>query len=259
LLALAKQQPLHAVICGRSSIPEAEPEEFRNVDNLVHLRELMLEQMQGETPARVERACTEILRAREFRSTLQQLESAGSTVDYVSIDVRDTIAFTALLDRLYGEHGKIDGVIHGAGVIEDKGLLRKDVESFKRVFDTKVTPARILADKLKDNTSFVAFFSSVSSAFGNRGQADYAAANGVLDQIANQLNQRLEGRVVSINWGPWGGTGMVSASLEKEYGKRGVGLIPPDEGVRAFLQELAMDSSAVSQVVWMCAKPEAMT
>ena len=194
----------------------------------------------------------------QFRSTLSQLESAGSTVRYVSLDVRDEDAFGALIDSIYDTHGRLDGVIHGAGVIEDKGLLRKDIASFQRVFDTKVIPARVLASKLRKETSFVTFFSSVSSAFGNKGQADYAAANGVLDQIADQLNSRLEGRVVSINWGPWGGTGMVSPSLEKEYAKRGVGLIPPVEGAEAFLREIAMGPTAVSQVVWMCAKPEAM-
>ena len=258
LLALAKKHPLHAVICGRSPEPGPEPSQFANATTLAEVRERMMGEMKGETPAKIEAACMALMRAREFRSTLQQLERGGSTVQYVSLDVRDEETFGALIDSTYEEHGRLDGVIHGAGVIEDKSLLRKDVASFQRVFDTKVIPARVLAKKLNKKTSFVAFFSSVSSAFGNKGQADYAAANTVLDQIADQLNAQLEGRVVSINWGPWGGTGMVSPSLEKEYAKRGVGLIPPHEGAEAFLQEIAMGSTAVSQVVWMCAKPEAM-
>ena len=51
--------------------------------------------------------------------------------------VSDAAAFGALLDEL-NSAGGITGVIHGAGVIEDKLLRDKTPESFDRVFETKV-------------------------------------------------------------------------------------------------------------------------
>ncbi|HKA91086.1 MAG TPA: SDR family NAD(P)-dependent oxidoreductase, partial [Haliangiales bacterium] len=165
-------------------------------------------------------------------------------------------AFGALIDDLYARHGRIDGVLHGAGVIEDKLLRDKTRDSFDRVFDTKVAGALVLAEKLRRDVKFVVFFSSVSGAFGNRGQADYAAANDALDKLALHLDRTLPGRVLSINWGPWGGTGMISPELEREYSRRGIGLIRPEEGVSRLLDELRRPGLA--QVILMRAAPEAM-
>ena len=194
-----------------------------------------------------------------MRVTVSQLEKAGCSVEYVVVDVRDSEAFEKLIAKVYATHGRIDGVLHGAGVIEDMRIEQKEIDSFQRVFETKVNPARVLARTIRDDVSFVVFYSSVSGAFGNRGQVDYAAANSSLDQIARGMDARVNGRVVSINWGPWGGSGMVSDTLEREYARRGIGVIPPGMGVEAFLSELSQGDGASSQVVWMCAEPEAMS
>ena len=47
------------------------------------------------------------------------------------------------------------------------------------------------------------------------------------------------GRVLAVDWGPWAGTGMVSAELEREYARRGVGLVDPEDGISRLLAELA--------------------
>src|SRR5690606_22806892 len=113
-------------------------------------------------------------------------------------------------------------------------LRHKTLESFERVFDTKVQSALTLAEKLRSDTRFVVFFSSISGAFGNRGQVDYAAANDCLDVLAQKLKNKLPARVLSINWGPWSSIGMVRPELDREYARRGVALISPDEGVERF-------------------------
>jgi hypothetical protein len=78
----------------------------------------------------------------------------------------------------------------------------------------------------------------VAGCFGNRGQADYAAANEVLNKMAVYLDGRWPGRVVAINWGPWAKLGMVSPELEREFARRGVAVIAPEEGRRRFAEEL---------------------
>jgi NAD(P)-dependent dehydrogenase (short-subunit alcohol dehydrogenase family) len=109
---------------------------------------------------------------------------------------------------------------------------------------------------IRDDVKFVVFFSSVAGAFGNRGQVDYASANDVLDKLAHAWQTRISGRVLSVNWGPWADTGMVSEALEREYARKGIGLIPQADGVNALLRELASGASDESQVVLMCGKPE---
>jgi NAD(P)-dependent dehydrogenase (short-subunit alcohol dehydrogenase family) len=113
-----------------------------------------------------------------------------------------------------------------------------------------------LEAKLQSDVKFVALFSSVSGCFGNRGQTDYAAANSALDHVARSLGRRVKGRTLSINWGPWAGTGMVTADLENEYRRRGIGLIPPQVGTQRFLDELRFGRHDTRQVVIMNGSPE---
>ena len=54
-----------------------------------------------------------------------------------------------LIDDVYRTHGRLDGVIHGAGIIEDKLVEEKTPESFDRVFDTKVRSAFLLSRLLR--------------------------------------------------------------------------------------------------------------
>ncbi len=258
-LELARQYGCKMELVGRSAWPDqAEDAATVGAEDLRALRKILIQQGDKKTPAEIERAASRILAQREMRRNLAAMEACGSKVRYHSLDVRDHAAFENFIDEVYDHHGHIEGVIHGAGVVEDKLLRHKTAESFERVFDTKVFGALVLAKKLRAETRFVVFFSSVAGAFGNRGQIDYAAANDVLDKIAHALQTRIKGRVVSINWGPWAGQGMVSPELEREYNRRGIGLIPIDSGVSAFMNELTHGRADDTQVVLMCAQPESM-
>jgi NAD(P)-dependent dehydrogenase (short-subunit alcohol dehydrogenase family) len=140
-------------------------------------------------------------------------------------------------------------------VLEDRFLRDKTPESFERVFGTKVDAARTLARVLRPDVGFLVLFGSIAGVFGNRGQIDYAAANDALDTLARRASEHLTGRVVSVDWGPWAGTGMVSAELEREYERRGIGLIDPDDGVACLLHELRSGRTD-AQVVLMRARPD---
>ena len=203
-----------------------------------------------------------MLAEREIRATLAAVRSAGATVSYHALDVRDGDALAAVVSEVHGRHGRLDGVVHGAGVIEDRVLRDKTAESYRRVYDTKVVGARALLGSVPGSVGFVVLFGSVSGVFGNRGQVDYAAANDALDALARNEG-RLAGRVLSIDWGPWGGSGMVSDELAREYERRGVGLIDPDDGVAALCEELAhlrrTGTFEAAQVVIARAHPDALS
>jgi NAD(P)-dependent dehydrogenase (short-subunit alcohol dehydrogenase family) len=246
-VALAERFACKLELVGRTPLGEPEDEESARAEDAVQLRRLLLERANGAgpaSPATIERACRAVLASREIRRTLARIEATGGRASYHALDVRDETAFGAFIDALYEKHGRIDGVVHGAGVIEDKLLRHKTRESFVRVFDTKVASALTLLRKLRDDVQFVAFFSSVSGAFGNRGQVDYAAANDALDKLAHHLAGSSRARILSINWGPWGGVGMVSPELEREYARRGIGTIAPEHGARKFVDELCRGKDA---------------
>lgn len=189
-------------------------------------------------PASLERAYRGLQRAREVRANLARFESLGARVEYARVDVRDAETLEKTLAGWRKRFGDPVGLIHGAGLIQDKLIGDKSPESFDRVMATKLDGALNLVRFLRpDPIRFAVFFSSIAGRFGNRGQSDYAAANDALNKLAVQLDNRWPGRIVAPIWGPWSGVGMVS-DLEAVLGSRGLGMIDPEAGVAALFDEL---------------------
>ena len=160
----------------------------------------------GETlnAARVEREYRTVVRRREIRRNLRRLRDAGAEAEYVVADVGDRAAFGRVLADVRQRYGRIDAVVHGAGIREDKLLVDKDMESFDRVLRPKVDGALALLERLDlDSLKLLFFFSSTAASYGSAGQSDYAAANETLNALARWLGGRTPARVVSIGWGPW--------------------------------------------------------
>jgi NAD(P)-dependent dehydrogenase (short-subunit alcohol dehydrogenase family) len=253
--ALAAEAKSRLILVGRSALPQAESSRTAGRDRLA-LRRLFLEEAKryGETvaPAEIERTIHRLLKDREMRSNLAACTKSGATVEYHALDVRDGAAFGRLIEELYERFGRIDGVIHGAGIVEDRRIRDKTLDSFDAVFRTKVDGAWTLARKLRpDDLRFLVFFGSVSGRFGNAGQVDYSAANEVLNKLADRLHRHWPGRVLCLNWGPWQG-GMVSDDLRRLYAAAGVKLIPVERGVAAFLDELRRTDRGGAEVVLAC-------
>jgi acyl transferase domain-containing protein/NAD(P)H-dependent flavin oxidoreductase YrpB (nitropropane dioxygenase family)/NAD(P)-dependent dehydrogenase (short-subunit alcohol dehydrogenase family) len=252
---LAARYKSTLLLVGRSPLPElSESTETANYHAAQELKKVLMEQMSrtGEKviPQRIEAAYSALLRDREIRRNLAEMERSGASAHYFQCDVRNKKEFTDLIDRIYERFGRIDGVVHGAGVIEDKLVDDKSSESFDRVFHTKVDSAFVLAERLRsDSLKFLAFFSSVSGVFGNRGQSDYAAANEVLNALATRLDRVWPGRVVALNWGPWFGAGMVSNTVAKQFEERGVEMIRPATGRQMFDDELRYGTKGEVQVI----------
>jgi NAD(P)-dependent dehydrogenase (short-subunit alcohol dehydrogenase family) len=267
-VALAEAGVGHLELVGRSALPTTdEPADLAAAADVRALRQAVLARGDAKTPAQVEEICRRLLAEREVRATMAAIGKAGASVRYHQLDVRNTGHLAAVVAGVYEHHGRIDGVVHGAGVIEDRFLADKTWESYQRVYETKVGAARTLLGAVRDDIGFVVLFGSVSGVFGNRGQVDYAAANDALDALARSAAPggglaRLAGRVLAVDWGPWGGgTGMVAPELAREYARRGVGLIEPDDGVALLGEELAAARAQggrfpASQVVVARAWPE---
>jgi acyl transferase domain-containing protein/NAD(P)H-dependent flavin oxidoreductase YrpB (nitropropane dioxygenase family)/NAD(P)-dependent dehydrogenase (short-subunit alcohol dehydrogenase family) len=253
-LELAQRYQPTLILVGRSPLPAAEePADTASLTTAAELKAALIQRLKREgaavNPAAVEAAYHRLLQDREIRANLARLEQAGARVHYYSANVRDEAAFAAVIDEVYRRFGHLDGIIHGAGVIQDKLIRDKTPESFDRVFSTKVDSALILARHVRpERLKFCAFFSSVAGRFGNRGQSDYAAANEVLSKLARYLDCRWPGRVVSVVWGPWSTIGMV-AELEQHLGQRGLVMIPPDVGPLFLVEELTHGLKGECEVV----------
>ena len=238
MIRFSREYPCRLVLVGRSTDPRDDAPSYEILAGKEAIRESLIKGGQLKNPAEIEKKVEELYKRKQIMNTIRALEKNGATVDYHSLDCRDEEKLSELVRELYRQYGRIDGVVHGAGLLEDKLFRHKTPESFERVFSTKVNPLRALATELRADTQFVVLFSSVASVYGNRGQTDYAAANSVMDRYARELKKQISGKVLAINWGPWKGTGMVSPALEREYERRGISLIPLTAGMEIFLNEL---------------------
>ncbi|MEU9081084.1 SDR family NAD(P)-dependent oxidoreductase [Streptomyces sp. NPDC048357] len=259
-LALAQATGCHIELLGRTPEPAATAtDEFAQAQDRVALRAALI--AAGlRTPAEIEAAASRILAEREVRATLAALSAAAASVRYHRADVTDEQAVRAVVADVRERHGRLDGIVHGAGVLRDGLLSDKQPADFTDVFTTKVTGARHLAAAAAEHgpapaPRFLALFGSVAGVYGNRGQTDYAAANDALDGLAHTWAESFPGRVLSVDWGPWAAEagGMVTPELERAYARRGIPLIDPAAGAAAFLAELSHGTDV--QVVLMAAAP----
>jgi len=100
-----------------------------------------------------------------------------------------------------------------------------------------------------DSLEYLVMFSSAAGFYGNNGQSDYSVANEILNKTAHQFRHFYPNcHVVSFNWGPWDG-GMVTAELKRYFQERQVEIIPMDEGVEIFSNELHQNRAATIQLL----------
>ncbi|TQJ57079.1 type I polyketide synthase [Streptomyces sp. SLBN-115] len=210
----------------------------------------------GSKPTEINRAAELLLAQREITATLAELTALGGRARYRSVDFREPGAVLQAVKEIHAEHGRLDGVVHAAGVIEDRLVAEKSAESFQRVYGTKATGADALLTALEElpvAPAFTVLFGSISAVLGNRGQVDYAAANDALETLGAAFAARTGHRAVTVHWGPWapaaGHAGMVGVELAREYARRGIRLIDPEEGTAALLRELAWGEESATAVV----------
>ncbi|WNO11559.1 SDR family NAD(P)-dependent oxidoreductase [Teredinibacter sp. KSP-S5-2] len=211
----------------------------------------------------------------EKRALLEAHFSDSSTYQYQQLNIENGDETKSVFDKLLKQHGNIHGVIHSAGMLKDEFILKKNSVEFGQVLSPKVSGTIHLDEACKDLAlDFFVMFSSVSGWFGNQGQADYACANGFLDQFAQYRNVLVEqgqrqGKTVSINWPLWQWGGMnVDAEVQNVI-ENMTGMQPMDQanGIRAFYtalqqpapQFLAMQGDSEKLVATICAEADEET
>ena len=111
-------------------------------------------------------------RASEIQRTLSDLHDAGIEATYHTCDVTDPEAVRGTLGETIKRYGKIDGIIHGAGILRDGFLNRMTSDDFSRVMDVKFLGAWNLFSNARDaGLQFFVGLSSVAAIQGNPGQS----------------------------------------------------------------------------------------
>ena len=177
----------------------------------------------------------------ELSKAVAQVKAAGAkAVSYHPMNVRDAASVKAAVDAIRAQHGKVDAVVHNAGVLADALVEKKDVAQLDSVLETKVGGALALIDAAKPE--LLVSISSWAGRFGNAAQTDYSAANEMMSRVGGAK------RSVAIDFPPWEDSEMarrIPGFKKAELKADGVTFLSDDEGVAAFLREVDSGSGEV--------------
>ncbi|HKP98201.1 MAG TPA: SDR family NAD(P)-dependent oxidoreductase [Fibrobacteria bacterium] len=173
---------------------------------------------------------------------LEEMAAGAQRLRYLPLDLADAERVREAVASVAEEYGRLDGVLHCAGMVADNLIVRKSVEEFLRVLEPKIAGTCNLDAACRDlRLDFLALFSSAAGALGNPGQADYAAANGFMDQFAAWRNRlaasgQRHGHTLSLDWPLWREGGMGLDAEGRELLFRASGMRPMDTaaGLEAF-------------------------
>lgn len=185
------------------------------------------------------------------RTALDALRRQGVVVDYRQADVAQAAQVALLVAETVDLHGRIDGVVHCAGVLRDNFLLKKTAAELREVLRPKVDAADVLDEATRHlPLGCFVLFASTSGVFGNVAQADYAMANAYLDAFAHRRAEQVlrgerQGRSLSIDWPLWEDGGMKVDAAVQDRARRlfGMSALPGPMGLAVLHQALARDAA----------------
>ncbi|MCD4741648.1 MAG: SDR family NAD(P)-dependent oxidoreductase [Desulfobacteraceae bacterium] len=255
-IEIAKSFSPKIMLIGRSENPVDEPDWAENISLESEIKKAILKNQfhaKAPKPVELEKAYKKLMSNREIKKNIERIQNAVShkpTVEYFSCDITDKDQTFKIFNAIREKYGKITGIIHGAGILEDKLIIEKDYDKFCKVFDTKVSGLNSLIFASTDHTlKYFIGFSSVAARTGNTGQSDYAMANEVLNKTLQKLSlDNPKCKYIAINWGPWDG-GMVNKSLKKEFKRRKVDLIDKKAGAHQLVAEMRAKTQTSVEIV----------
>jgi SAM-dependent methyltransferase/acyl carrier protein len=170
--------------------------------------------------------------SKEAHRTIADMKAGGTQVHIVQADVTQLEQLAEALQGITESLPPLRGIIHCAGVLNDRVLLKQDWTSFNEVLAPKIYGTWNLHLLTKTaHLDFFTFFASVASLFGAPGQGNHAAANAFEDALAH-YRQAIQLPATSINWGAWNEVGIAAQYNDsKQIAARDLGSIAPQQGL----------------------------
>ncbi|OXM62796.1 SDR family oxidoreductase [Amycolatopsis vastitatis] len=224
--------------------PEPDPSALVDLpDKPAALRELMA-RYPGEKLASLDRRFNESMRAAERARTIRDLRMrfGEDRVHYRRCDVRDGAQVAAVVEEVVDAEGRVDVVVHGAGLLHSTALTRKTLDDYRLVRDVKVRGDHNLRAALATRPPALwCGLSSVVAFVGMPGEGDYQAGNEYL--MLSAATSRAAGRdELAILSGLWVESGIASGYATGSSFTSGLAGLTPlidEQGTELFRAELA--------------------
>jgi 3-oxoacyl-[acyl-carrier protein] reductase len=128
----------------------------------------------------------------------------GHKVAAEQVDVRDSAACAAAVERVAERCGRIDVLVNNAGIIRDNQLAALEDDDVRSVLDTNVggvfnVTRAVVPHMIVQRAGKIINLSSVSGEKGGRGQTNYAASKGAINAFTRALAVELAPRKITVN------------------------------------------------------------
>ena len=135
---------------------------------------------------------------------VEAARTAGTSVNADQVDVRDSQACAAAVERVVERRGRVDILVNNAGVIRDNPLSAFDDADVADVLDTNVTGVfnvtrAVVPHMISKRAGRIVNLSSVAGEKGGRGQTNYAASKGAINAFTRALAVELAPRKINVN------------------------------------------------------------
>ena len=192
----------------------------------------------------------------QAKESIARMEEAGAKVIVAQADVADREDMVRVFAEIESSMSPLRGVIHAAGVSGYEAIAEMNLATLESVIRPKVLGAWILHELTQELAlDFFVSFSSISSVWGSKGQAHYAAANHFLDVLAH-YRQKRNLPALTINWGPWAGGGMALAEFQTWLARMGIIGLEPEQAIATlgYLLNTNCPQTTVANIDWVLFK-----
>jgi 3-oxoacyl-[acyl-carrier protein] reductase len=137
-------------------------------------------------------------------AVVEEETAAGHAVAAEQVDIRDSQACAAAVERIVERCGRIDILVNNAGVIRDNPLAAFDDADVDVVLDTNVggvfnVTRAVVPHMISKRSGRIVNLSSVAGDKGGRGQTNYAASKGAINAFTRALAVELAPRKIRVN------------------------------------------------------------
>ncbi len=240
-------------LLGRSELPDSQDPDILLVrSGRDQLKQAVMQRMSAEgqkpTPKQVDAVLDKTERAAATLQVLESVRQAGGKAAYLVCDVTDPQSIQDTVKKVTKAEGRIDVLIHAAGMERSRKLESKPVEEIRETLAIKAGGLFHFIKALEKNKKplkAVVSFTSVAGRFGNSGQVDYSAANDLVCRMSYALRGQYPAlKALALDWSAWGQVGMASrGSIPMLMERAGIELMQPADAAPLVYQELVHGSA----------------
>ena len=168
-----------------------------------------------------------VARSLPAERTVRRLETwqKNARIELIQGDVSKPEDVDRIVSFVREKMKPLKGILHAAGVYDDRLVVDHKWELFEKVFEAKVYGTwNLHRATAEDSLDLFVAYSSAASMLGVAGLANYVTANTFLDSFADYRHSRGH-QALTVCWGPWDNIGMaqrVGAGRQAHWNSMGI-------------------------------------